>query len=51
VPMWQIGVGWVFLVSATAFMVWAAARVFRTGMLHYGQPLNFKAALAAVRGN
>ncbi|MEJ2732830.1 MAG: ABC transporter permease [Anaerolineae bacterium] len=51
VPMWQIGLGWAFLVAATAFMVWAAARVFRAGMLHYGQPLNFKAALAAVRGN
>lgn len=51
VPMWQIGAGWVLLVAAAAFVVWAAARVFRAGMLHYGQPLNLKAALAAVRGN
>ena len=49
-PMWQIGVGWVLLVAAAAFLVWAAARIFRVGMLHYGQPLNLKAALAAVRG-
>jgi ABC-2 type transport system permease protein len=50
VPMWQIGLGWVLLVAAAAFVVWAAARVFRAGMLHYGQPLNLKAALTAVRG-
>jgi ABC-2 type transport system permease protein len=51
VPMWQIGLGWVLLVATAAFVVWAAARVFRAGMLHYGQPLNLKAALAAVRGD
>jgi ABC-2 type transport system permease protein len=51
VPMWQIGVGWVLLMATAALMVWAAARVFRAGMLHYGQPLNLKAALAAVRGD
>ena len=50
VPMWQIGLGWVLLVTAAVSMVWAAARVFRAGMLHYGQALNLKAALAAVRG-
>jgi hypothetical protein len=30
-------------------MVWAAARIFRVGMLRYGQPLSFKAALGAIR--
>lgn len=50
VPMWQIGAGWMLLVAAAVFMVWAAARVFRAGMLHYGQPLNLKAALVAIRG-
>jgi hypothetical protein len=49
--MWQIWMGWILLVAAAGFVVWAAARVFRAGMLHYGQPLNLKAALAAVRGN
>ncbi len=50
VPIWQIGLGWVLLVVTAVSMVWAAARVFRAGMLHYGQSLNFKAALSAIRG-
>ena len=51
VPLWQVGVGWVLLVATTVFMIWAAARIFRAGMLRYGQPLNFKSALAAIRGS
>ena len=51
VPLWQIGVSWISLVATTVFMVWAAARVFRAGMLRYGQPLNLKAAMAVIRGN
>ena len=51
VPLWQVGVGWVLLVATAVFMIWAAARVFRVGMLRYGQPLNFKSALAAIRGS
>ena len=49
VPLWQLGVSWVVLVATAGFMVWAAARIFRVGMLRYGQPLSFKAALEAVR--
>ncbi|HSR31980.1 MAG TPA: ABC transporter permease [Anaerolineae bacterium] len=49
VPLWQVGVSWVFLVATTGFVVWAAARIFRAGMLHYGQPLSVKAALASLR--
>jgi ABC-2 type transport system permease protein len=51
VPLWQIGVAWVLLVATTIFMIWAAARVFRVGMLRYGQPLNLKSAVAAIRGS
>jgi ABC-2 type transport system permease protein len=51
VPLWQIGIGWVLLIVTTIFMVWAAARVFRAGMLRYGQPLNLKAAMAVIRGD
>ncbi len=51
VPLWQIGIGWVLLIVTTIFMVWAAARVFRAGMLRYGQPLNLKAAVAVIRGD
>jgi len=49
VPLWQIGVGWISLVATTLFMVWAAARIFRAGMLRYGQPLRLKAAVAVLR--
>ncbi|MFQ5615690.1 MAG: ABC transporter permease [Anaerolineales bacterium] len=50
VPLWQLGISWILLVSSAVFAIWAAARVFRAGMLRYGQPLTFKTALAAVRG-
>lgn len=50
VPWWQIGLSWALLASTAILMLWAAARIFRVGMLRYGQPLNVKAALAAVRG-
>jgi ABC-2 type transport system permease protein len=49
VPLWQLGLSWVLLVSTTLLMIWAAARIFRVGMLRYGQPLNLKAAVEAVR--
>ena len=49
IPVWQLGVGWVLLVAAMLLMVWAAAHIFRIGMLRYGQPLSLKAAIAAVR--
>jgi ABC-2 type transport system permease protein len=50
VPLWQLAVSWVLLVATTLFTIWAAARIFRAGMLRYGQPLTFKSALAAFRG-
>jgi ABC-2 type transport system permease protein len=50
VPLWQVGLGWMVLVATAGLMAWAAARVFRAGMLHYGQPLSVKAAFAALRG-
>jgi ABC-2 type transport system permease protein len=51
VPLWQIGVSWITLIATTIFVVWAAARIFRARMLRYGQPLNLKAAVAAIRGS
>ncbi len=50
IPLWQLGLSWTLLVASTIFMVWATARIFRAGMLRYGQSLNLKAALRAVRG-
>lgn len=49
IPLWQIGVSWLLLVGTAVFMVWAAARVFRAGMLRYGQPLNWQTAVASLR--
>jgi ABC-2 type transport system permease protein len=50
VPWWQIGLSWTLLVATAALSIWAAARVFRAGMLRYGKPLSLKAVVAAVRG-
>jgi ABC-2 type transport system permease protein len=50
VPLWQLGASWVLLVTTVAFMLWAAARIFRIGMLRYGQPMSWKVVVAAVRG-
>jgi len=50
VPLWQIGVSWILLVATTVFLVWAAARIFRAGMLRYGQPLNLKLVLSLLKG-
>ena len=50
VPFWQIGLSWFILLGSAAFAIWAATRVFRAGMLRYGQPLTMKSVLAALRG-
>jgi ABC-2 type transport system permease protein len=49
VPLWQMGAGWLLLVATAITAIWAAARIFRAGMLAYGQPLTFKSALTALR--
>jgi ABC-2 type transport system permease protein len=50
VPSWQMVVSWVLLVGSAVTIIWVASRIFRAGMLRYGQPLSVQAALAAVRG-
>jgi len=49
IPVWQMVAGWVLLVATTLFTFWAAARIFRAGMLRYGQPLSLKTAFASAR--
>jgi ABC-2 type transport system permease protein len=49
IPLWEMIVGWVLVTASAIFMVWAAARIFRLGMLQYGQRLDFKSMLRAVR--
>lgn len=50
VPAWQLVTSWLMLAASAGLSVWAAARIFRAGMLHYGQPLNLRTAWAALRG-
>ncbi len=52
VPAWQLIVGWSGVVLTAAFSVWAAAKVFRVGMLQYGQNLDLRklAGIVTARG-
>jgi ABC-2 type transport system permease protein len=49
VPLWQIGSSWLILVTTTGLMLWMAVKIFRVGMLRYGQRLTLKGALTALR--
>lgn len=49
IPTWQLVVSWVCLVGSAFFGIWAAAKIFRVGMLRYGQRLDLRAVLLAVR--
>jgi len=49
IPLWEMVVGWVLVTASAVFMVWAASRIFRMGMLRYGQRLDLKSMLHAVR--
>ncbi len=51
IPIWQLLTGWVLLVASALAMMWAAARVFRIGMLQYGQRLDLRSMKAALRGS
>jgi len=42
-------VSWVLLVASAGASVWLAARIFRIGMLHYGQPLRLKTIIGRLR--
>jgi ABC-2 type transport system permease protein len=48
-PFWQLILSWMILVSTAVFSVWASARIFRTGMLRYGQQMNLSGIFAALR--
>jgi ABC-2 type transport system permease protein len=49
VPVWQLALSWVLLVASAVFMIWLAARIFRLGMLNYGQPLNWRTIASSIR--
>ncbi len=49
VPLWQVGLAWVLLTVSAALVMWAAPRIFRAGMLRYGQRLTLQGAWQALR--
>ncbi len=49
IPLWEMIVGWASVTISAIFMVWAATRIFRVGMLRYGQRLDLRSVLRAVR--
>ncbi len=50
VPMWQLVLSWVLLALSALGSIWVAARVFRIGMLQYGQRLSLKTIVQGLRG-
>jgi ABC-2 type transport system permease protein len=49
IPMWELIVGWILVVASAIAMIWVASRVFRMGMLSYGQRLSVKTVVRALR--
>ncbi len=49
VPIWQHAVAIVIGVLSVMFAVWAAAKIFRIGVLMYGKPPNFRTLIKWVR--
>ena len=49
VPWEQVIMAWLIVTAAAVFSLWASGRIFRAGMLHYGQGLNLRAALRSLR--
>lgn len=49
IPAWQLAVSWLVLMGSAGLSIWASSRIFRVGMLRYGQDLSLKAAFQALR--
>lgn len=49
VPAWQIAAGLLGLLICAAAAIWVAGRIFRLGMLRYGQRLDWPSIRAALR--
>lgn len=49
IPFWQLLSSWTLLVFAAGGSIWVSAKVFRAGMLQYGQELSLRSVYAAVR--
>lgn len=49
VPVWQVVASWVILAACAGVGLWLTPKVFRHGMLRYGQRMTLRAMFAAVR--
>ena len=49
IPLWQTMLSWLICVFTAITIVWIASRLFRLGMLRYGQRINIKSAFSALR--
>jgi ABC-2 type transport system permease protein len=48
-PVWQIGLSILIGIGAVYVAIWAAAKIFRIGLLMYGKPPNLKTLVRWVR--
>lgn len=48
IPAWQLALSWVLLAATATLFIWGSARIFRMGMLKYGNPLDFRTALGSL---
>jgi ABC-2 type transport system permease protein len=51
IPWWQILLSWTICTITAVAIIWFATRLFRYGMLRYGQRITLKAALKALAPN
>jgi len=49
VPWWQIPASMAIGLASVVFMCWAAAKIFRIGVLMYGKPPNLRTLLRWIR--
>lgn len=42
IPLWEIGLSLVILIATTLLLIWLAAKIFRIGILLYGEKLSWR---------
>ena len=48
IPIWQVALSWLICVVTGIVIIWIASRLFRLGMLRYGQRITLKGAFTAI---
>ena len=48
-PLWQVALSLAILIATTTFVVWAAGRIFRIGLLMQGKPPSFRELFKWIR--